>query len=97
MTARQADEAKPEAAAESAGPPPKPGALRRMVLQPLINWWPVTFTAVAATALASSLYVAAALVFQAGRIDYGLGFALGGLAMNAMPPASVWAVMKWVR
>ena len=97
MTAPPAEETTPEDPAESASPPPKPAAPRGRVFQTLINWWPVTFTAVAATGLASALYVSAALVFQADRIDYGLGFALGVVAMNAMPPFGVWAVMKWVR
>ena len=75
---------------------PKPGCWKGM-LQFVANWWPVLFTGAAATAMASSLYVASALLFIAGRFDYGFGFAFAGLAFNAMPPAIVWAVMKWVR
>ena len=82
MTARQARETNPEGATQSVGPPPQPGAFRR-ILQPLINRWPVTITA--------------APVFQAEHIDHGLGFALGGLPANAPPPAIAWARTKRVR
>ena len=74
----------------------KPGWWRRKI-QFVTNWWLVLFTGAAATAIASFLYVGSALVFKAGQLDYGFGFALGGLAINAMPPAIVWAVMKWIR
>ena len=60
MTARQARETNPEGATQSVGPPPQPGAFRR-ILHPLINRWPLTITA--------------APVFQAEHIDHGLGFA----------------------
>ena len=69
----------------------------RQVLQFVADWWPALFTGVAATAHSSFLYLGSALTFKAGHIDYGFGFALGGLATNAMPPAIVWTTMKWIR
>ena len=62
-----------------------------------INQAPLLMTIVAGTALASPLYVASALFFKAGVPDYGFGFALRGLAVNAMPSSIVWAAMKWTR
>ena len=89
-------EAEPASLSEENATSPEPG-WRRRTLQFIANWWPVLFTGAAATALASSLYVASALVFKVGVLDYGLGFALGGLTMNIIPPAIVWAAMKWIK
>ena len=75
---------------------PKPGWWERK-LQSVADWWPVLFTGAAATAIASFLYVSSTLLFIAGRLDYGLGFVLAGMTFNAIPPAIVWAVMKWVK
>ena len=45
----------------------------------------------------AAVVLGSALTFKAGHIDYGFGFALGGLATNAMPPTIVWATMKWIK
>ena len=71
--------------------------LARRVLQFIADWWPALFTGVAATGLSSFLYLGSFLTFKAGHVGYGLGFLLGGLAINAMPPAIVWAAMKWIK
>ena len=89
-------QAEPASISEENLTSPEPG-WRMHTVQFIANWWPLLSTGIAATALASSLYVASALVFKAGVIDYGLGFALGGLATNAMPPAIVWAAIKWIK
>ena len=75
---------------------PKPDPARQ-VLQFIADWWPALFTGVAATGLSSFLYLGSFLTFKAGYVGYGLGFLLGGLATNAMPPAIVWGAMKWIK
>ena len=75
---------------------PKPG-WRNRTFQFVATWWPVLFTGAAATALASFLYVASALAFIQAHLDYSIGFGTFGLFINAMPPAIVWATMKWVK
>ena len=69
----------------------------RRVLQFIADWWPALFTGVAATGLSSFLYLGSFLTFKAGYVGYGLGFLLGGLATNAMPPAIVWGAMRWIK
>ena len=73
-----------------------PGRWDRKV-QFVAQWWPVLSTGIAATALASFLYVASALAFAEWRLDYGFGFTFFGMFINTFPPAIVWAAMKWTR
>ena len=75
---------------------PNPG-WRNRTLHFVATWWPALFTGAAAIAVASFLYVASALAFTQAHPDYSIGFGAFGLFINAMPPAIVWATMKWVR
>ena len=93
MTSSQAES---RSISEENSESPKPDLVRR-ALQFIADWWPALFTGVAATGLSSFLYLGSFLTFKAGYVGYGLGFLLGGLATNAMPPAIVWGAMRWIK
>ena len=77
---------------ETVSRPSRPAQLLRF----LIDWWPVLYAGISATALATIVYIAAAVAFIDGAPGYGTGFALFGLLINAIPPAIVGAAKKWI-
>ena len=85
-----------DATPEDTGTIPRPG-WRRRTLHFLIDWWPVLFAGISATALASIVYIASAVAFKDGAPGYGTGFALFGLVINAIPPAIVGAAKTWIK